>query len=116
MMRIRSLPPNVSRNEAIEAFSYGVAGTLKQSLFGRLRGVAEFYIPFQLFRAEIINSRAAREEGIFGIDAVHGSLDLFHFSRLLTDDQLVDVQTRNSVPASLDGTQARDLATEKIQR
>ena len=49
MARIRSLRPNVTREEAMEQFSSGVLDFLRETAFGPLRSVAEFYIPFQLF-------------------------------------------------------------------
>ena len=61
MARIRSLKPNVTRDEAIEQFSRDrVLGPLQSAAFGPLRSVAEFYIPFHLFQVEVLN-RGQRE-------------------------------------------------------
>ena len=79
MARIRSLKPNVTRDEATEQFSRDrVLGLLRNAAFGPLRSVAEFYIPFHLFQVEVVN-RGRRDLRIFGLDAVNGSLDLYHF-------------------------------------
>ena len=55
MARIRSLRPNVTREEASEQFSSGMFDFLRETTFGPLRSVADFYIPFRLFQIEILN-------------------------------------------------------------
>ena len=47
MARIRSLRPNVTREEATAHFSSGMLDFLRETTFGPLRSVADFYIPFQ---------------------------------------------------------------------
>ena len=81
MARIRSLRPNVTREEATEQFSSGMFDFLRDTTFGPLRSVADFYIPFRLFQIEILNG-GKRDLRIFGLDAVNGSLDLYHFEQL----------------------------------
>ncbi len=75
MPRIRSLRPNVSRDAAVEEFSRGAFNSMRALVFGPLRSVADFYIPFQLFQVEISN-RGKIDQRVFGLDAVSGSLDL----------------------------------------
>jgi hypothetical protein len=115
MARIRSLRPNVSREEAIEGFSSGLGARLRETLFGPLRSVAEFYIPFQLFQVEIVN-RGKREQRIFGLDAVNGSLDLYHFEQLPGPREVIHLETRNCVQALLDDVHARKLVVAKVRR
>ncbi len=81
MARIRSLRPNVTREEATEHFSSGLFDFLRETTFGPLHSVADFYIPFRLFQVEILNG-GKRDQRIFGLDAVNGSLDLYHFEQL----------------------------------
>ncbi len=81
MPRIRSLRPNVSRDAAVEEFSSGAFNSMRALVFGPLRSVADFYIPFQLFQVEISN-RGKIDQRVFGLDAVSGSLDLYHFEQL----------------------------------
>ena len=69
MARIRSLRPNVGRDEAIDQFSStGPIEMLRQVAFGPVRSVAEFFIPFQLFQVEILNS-GKRDQRVLGLDA-----------------------------------------------
>ena len=76
MARIRSLRPNVTREEATEHFSSGMSDILRTTASGPLKSVADFYIPFQLFQMEIVNGGKS-DSRIFGLDAVNGSLDLY---------------------------------------
>jgi len=56
MPAIRSLRSNVTRADVILQFSgRGTSALLRNALFGRLRSVAELYIPFRLFRVRIVN-------------------------------------------------------------
>ena len=62
MVRIRSLRPNVTRDQAILQFSStGIPRLFRNAAFGRLRSVAELYLPFRLFQVQIVN-RGARQE------------------------------------------------------
>ncbi len=94
MARIRSLRPNVTREEATEHFSSGMFDFLRESTFGPLRSVADFYIPFRLFQIEIVNS-GKRDSRIFGLDAVNGSLDLYTFEQLPGEREVFYLETRN---------------------
>ena len=75
MARIRSLRPNVSRDEAIDQFSSGgPVELLRQVAFGPVRSVAEFFIPFRLFQVEILNS-GKRDQRVLGLDAVRRRIE-----------------------------------------
>ena len=116
MARIRSLKPNVTRDEAIEQFSRDrVLGLLRSAAFGPLRSVAEFYIPFHLFQVEVVN-RGRRDLRIFGLDAVNGSLDLYHFEQLPGPEDVIYLETRNCVPVLLDDALGKDLIVAKVRR
>ncbi len=115
MASIRSLKPNVTREQALEHFSRGVSGFLRRSVFGPLRSVAEFYIPFRLFHVEILNS-GRRERRIFGLDAVSGTLDLYSFPQLPGEGDLIGQETHNCVPARLEGEDANRLVLSKVRR
>jgi hypothetical protein len=115
MSLIRSLRPNVTREQAIAAFSRGAWGTIQAFLLGPLRSVAEFYVPFQLYRAEISNG-GKREKRCFGLDRVTGSLDLYHFEQLPTESEIICSESRNCVQARLEETQAAELLRAKLRR
>jgi hypothetical protein len=116
MARIRSLKPNVTREEAVEEFSPGGAlDLLREVAFGPLCSVAEFYIPFQLFRVEILNRRKC-DQRILGLDAVNGSLDLYHFEQLPGPREVIYLETRNCVPALRDDARAKELVVAKVRR
>jgi len=115
MARIRSLRPNVTREEAMEQFSSGMFDFLRETAFGPLRSVADFYIPFQLFQIEILNG-GKRDLRIFGLDAVNGSLDLYYFAQLPGERELFYVETRNCPGLLLGEAEAQKIVITKVQR
>jgi hypothetical protein len=115
MPRIRSLRPNVTREEATAQFSSGLFDFLRETTFGPLRSVAEFYIPFRLFQVEIMNA-GKRDLRIFGLDAVNGSLDLYHFEQLPGERELLYLETRNCSEPLLDEAAAEKIVIAKVQR
>ena len=115
MARIRSLRSTLTQDAAVEEFSRGVFNATRLLIFGPLRCVADFYIPFQLFNVEICN-RGKLEHRVFGLDAVNGSLDLYHFEQLPGASEMVCVETRNYVTRSLDERQAREFLLGKVRR
>jgi hypothetical protein len=115
MPRIRSLRPNVSRDEATDYFSSGLFDILQTTISGPLKSVADFYIPFQIFQVEIFNG-GKRDLRFFGLDAVNGSLDLYHFEQLPTEREVVYLETRNCSEPLLDETEAKKIVTTKVQR
>ncbi len=115
MPRIRSLRPNVSRDAAVEEFSRGAFNSMRALVFGPLRSVADFYIPFQLFQVEISN-RGKIDQRVFGLDAVSGSLDLYHFEQLPGPAEVVFLETRNCVPANPDEQRSQEMLLGKVRR
>lgn len=116
MAPIRSLKPNVSREEAIRQFSArGSSALFRNVLFGHLRSVAELYVPFRLFRVRIVN-RGVTEERVVAIDAVSGTLDLYQFDHLPGEAEAILVETRNHPPAELPDGKATDLLIAKLRR
>lgn len=115
MARIRSLRPNVTREEAREQFSSGVLGLLSAQALGPLRSVADFYIPFRLFQVETLNG-GKRDLRVFGLDAVNGSLDLYHFEQLPGEREVLYLETRNCSEALLDEGEAGKIVVTKVQR
>jgi hypothetical protein len=115
MARIRSLRPNVTREEATEQFSSGLGDILRTTAFGPLKSVADFFIPFQLFQVEILNG-GKRDQRVFGLDAVNGSLDLYHFEQLPGERDVIYLETRNCSEPLLDEAEAKKILTAKVQR
>jgi len=113
--KIRSLKPNVSRAQAIQHFSAGALNLTANLTRGRIRSIAELYIPYRSFRVKITS--AGREQSrISALDAVQGVLDLFEFRAHPTDSDLLTVETRNVLPSSLDEIQLRDRIIAKVRR
>jgi hypothetical protein len=115
MPRIRSLRPNVTREEAIKLLSGGIVGTLRSALQGPVRSVADFYIPFFLFHVTITNAGKS-ETQILGLDSVFGSLDLYHFEDIPDSSQLISVDTRNCPYSQLDPERATEIVVDKVRR
>lgn len=116
MAHIRSLRPNLTRDEAIRLFrAAGPVGLLRDLSWGPLRAVAEAYIPFHLFQVGILN-RGRAEERLFGLDAVEGMLDLYHFQHKPTDRETVCLETRNCPRPRLARERASELLLAKLRR
>jgi len=115
MARIRSLRPNVTREEATEQFSSGAFDFLRDTTFGPLRSVADFYIPFRLFQIEILNG-GKRDLRVFGLDAVNGSLDLYHFEQLPGEREVLYLEARNCTEPLLGEAEAEKIVIVKVQR
>lgn len=115
-MKIRSLKPNVSREEAIAQFqSSGPSRWIRSAAMGPLRSVATAYVPFQLFQVAITN-QGHTEQRLLGVDAVVGTLDLFQFERVPGDGEMIWVETRNCPEAQLDGRRLGELLQAKVRR
>jgi hypothetical protein len=116
MSRIRTLKRNVTREQAIQQFlSRGPVALFRQAAYGPLRSVAELYIPFRLFRAQISN-RGQTEQRLVALDAVSGTLDLFQFDHVPTDAETISLETRNCPPALLSDPAAVELVIMKLRR
>jgi hypothetical protein len=113
-MQIQSLKANVAHSEALQHFT---GGTFRFSDWfrGPVRSMAELYIPFRLFRVKVLNS-GKEDSAIFGLDAVHGLMDLYQFPTPPAPEDFTFVETRNLVPSKLDANQARDRLLAKVQR
>jgi len=116
MIRIRSLKPNVTREQAIVQFSSsGIPRLFRNAAFGRLRSVAELYLPFRLFQVEIIN-RGIRDEKLVAIDSFTGTLDLFQFDHVPDEAETMSVDTRNCPRTLLSDTVIREMLIAKLRR
>ena len=113
---IRSLRPNVTREEAIQAFTAPGAGSIYWKMrSGSLQRVAEAYIPFHIYRVRYPMAGALRTH-YFALDAVDGSLDLFEFAAPPADSETVSVATRNCPVAALSDLCSGELLREKVLR
>jgi hypothetical protein len=116
MVRIRSLKPNVTREQAILQFSStGIPRLFRNAAFGPLRSVAELYLPFRLFQVQIVN-RGARQEQLIALDSVTGTLDPFQFDHLPTDAEMISLDTRNCPRAELEDATVKELLIVKLRR
>jgi hypothetical protein len=116
MKRIRTLKPNVTREQAVEQFSAsGVSKLFRNNFFGPLRSVAEFYVPFRLFRARIVNG-GATDENLVALDAVSGTLDLFKFDHVPDESETMRIETRNCAAPGLENQRATELLVAKLRR
>ena len=89
--------------------SGGAVELLRQVAFGPVRSVGEFFIPFRLFQVEIFNG-GKRDQRVLGLDAVTGSLDLYHFEQLPGPAEVVVVETRNCPLGLLDDARAMECS------
>jgi len=115
MTHIRSLKPNVTREEAVRHFSNGMVNGAARLIRGPVRSLAELYIPYRLFQVRI-RSAGREQNQTFALDAVRGVLDLYRLPALAADDQFLTLQTRNVLPVGVDAAQAEERLIEKVRR
>lgn len=114
MSAIRSLKTNVSRTEAEQHFTGGTF-SLARMFRGPVRSIADLYIPFRLFQVKVVTG--GREQGhIFGLDAVRGILDLYEFSAAPGEGEITFLESRNVLPATLNGDEAKNEVLAKVRR
>src|SRR6516164_1925797 len=98
---IQVLRPNATREEALRTFSArGLAQLFWTLRSGSLRRIADVYVPFWSYQARYQMNRSVRQ-GLFALDAVDGSLDLFTFPQLPAAEDLELVETRNFLAPAL---------------
>lgn len=115
MTSIRSLKPNVTREDAMRHFTAGSLNFAADLIRGRVQSIAELYIPYRLFRVKFTN--AGKEESrIFALDAVQGTLDLYQFSGLPAETDLCTLDTRNALSSAVDASQAQERVVAKVRR
>jgi hypothetical protein len=110
---IRVLKPNVTQEEAVRAFSgAGVSALYWRMRSGPLRRIADAYVPYFLYRVKYAGAPAR----LFAIDAVDGSLDLFEFSQIPVERELLPLDGRNRLHPALTEERAAELLRDKVLR
>jgi|ERR1035438_6028997 hypothetical protein len=112
---IRSLKPNVCREEALQHFTGGVRGLASNLFRGRPRSMADLYIPYRLFHVKVRN-RGREESWIYALDAVESTLDLFEFPELPDEQKVVTLETRNAIPGRLTAEHMLEPLMGKVRR
>ena len=113
---IRSLKPNVTRDEAIAAFTAsGPASWYWKLRTGSLQSIADAYLPFRVYRVRYHMGGAPRSH-YFALDAVDGSMDLFEFSAPPGEAETVAVASRNHPPPALSQDRSDELLRDKVLR
>jgi len=91
------------------------ASGVNRWLRGPLRGIAEIYIPYRLYKVTL-DDRQVRSARYYAVDAAAGTLDPYEFVILPEPEAWVEVQTRNLHPARLSENETRKLALDKVRR
>ena|SRR5947208_2500579 len=113
---IRTLRANVTREEAIQAFTAkGATSFLWRLRSGSLQRIADAYIPFRIYRVRFPVNGVQRTH-LFAMDAVDGSLDLFEFPAPPGESETIEISTRNHPPAALSESRSQALLRDKVLR
>jgi hypothetical protein len=115
MKSIRSLKPNVTREQALRHFTAGALNQAADVVRGRVRSIAELYIPYRVFQVKVI-SGSREETHIFALETVRGVLDLYQFLSIPSDLDLIALETRNVLPAVLSASEAEERVISKVRR
>ncbi len=87
----------------------------RESRYGRLRLVMDFYVPFRLFRLWLDDGKQ-KKELLMAIDAVIGGLDPYLFPEAPGAEELVVIKTVRSAPSLVNERHALKLLEEKLKR
>src|SRR5260370_18015550 len=113
---IRSLRPNVTREEAIQAFTAtGISSVYWKLRSGSLQNIGDAYIPFRIYKVRQ-SAGGGRHTHHFALDAVDGSLDLFEFAKPPGDTETITVASRNHLPPALTEALSENLLRDKVLR
>jgi hypothetical protein len=113
---IRSLRANVTRDDAIAAFTAsGPASWYWKLRSGSLQSIADAYVPFRVYRVRYHMGGAPRSH-YFALDAVDGSLDLFEFSVPPAEAEMLAISSRNHPAPALSQNRSDELLRNKVLR
>ena len=104
-MIITSIKSSISHDEAVAKFG----GRLNELRHGRLRIVADFYIPYRFFQMN-------RTGAFLAADAVTGKLDLIQFDRLPEEANRTTVDTAMVAEQRVSEEEAYRLIRERMTR
>lgn len=116
METIDILKPNVTLKEARQLLSTdGLQGLIRHLRLGRLRWIAQVYIPFDIFSLDI-HRNGMVEEGVIAVDAVNGTLDPYSFAHPPADGECVALETRNALPRVISPQLSQQNAEQRVRR
>ena len=115
-MTFRSLQRRMGRDLAWRRLKpSGSAGLLLGWFSGPVKGIAEIYIPYRMYKVVVTDSRVKSARCI-AVDAAAGTLDPYEFPALPEADAWEEVTSRNVHPAALEESQTRRIAIERTRR
>jgi hypothetical protein len=112
---IRTLRPHLTREQAIETLSAGIAGAARRLARGPVRSVATVHVPFGIFQVSV-RCGGEGEQLVLGIDLVDGVLDLYRFDPPPHSHETEVVHTRNHVEPSLSTQDAAAALRSRVER
>src|SRR5262245_53317957 len=110
-MIITSIKPNISREQAVAKFR----GGFNELRHGRLRMVADFYVPYRIFRMNWSDGRSSTSAFI-AADACAGKLDLIQFDQLPEEGACMAVDTAMFAEERVAEEEAYRLVRESMMR
>jgi hypothetical protein len=90
-------------------------GMVRHWLNGSLRGIAEIYIPYRLYKVTL-DDRRVQSVRYYAVDAAVGTLDPYEFATAPEANACVELDTRNFHPVRLSESETRKMAVEKVRR
>jgi hypothetical protein len=108
---ITSVNPNITRAQAVAKF----CRRFSELRYGRLRIVADFYIPYRFFRLTWNDGRSPTG-AFFAADAVTGKLDLIQFDQPPEERNLMSLDTAMVAEERVNEEEAYRLVRESMTR
>ncbi|HZF39590.1 MAG TPA: hypothetical protein VE715_12250 [Blastocatellia bacterium] len=110
-MIIISIKSNISRERAVAKF----CERFNELRYGRLRIVADFYIPYRFFQMSRRDGRSSTS-AFLAADAVTGKLDMIQFNRLPEKGRRMTVDTAMVAEERVNEEEAYRLIRESMTR
>ena len=110
-MDLLCLKANTTREQAVVLLRQ----SWRESRYGQLRLVMDFYVPFRLFRLQLDDGKQ-KTELLMAIDAVIGGLDPYSFPEVPSPQELGFIKTVRSAPSLVNEKHALKLLEEKLKR
>ncbi|HWX53166.1 MAG TPA: hypothetical protein VN176_01110 [Verrucomicrobiae bacterium] len=115
-MTIHSLRPRIAYQSAVSTLApAGARGVLQRWTKGKPLVVTDIYVPYRLYRI-VIEDRGRQSSRYWAVDATAGTLDPYEFACPPPQEDFVEIETRNFLPAGLVQSEAATLAIGKIRR
>lgn len=111
-MKICTLSHKIDRDLALRRLNSGFP---RRWFHGPLRGIADIYIPYRLYKV-MLDDRRLQSVRYYAVDAAAGTLDPYEFPTAPEENAWAELDTSNFHPVRLSESETKKIAVEKVRR